>query len=31
VCECGFRPRTPPTPEGIVLWAPGNNYLPSHT
>ena len=30
VCNCGYRPDTPPTPEGVVLWAPGNQYLPFH-
>ncbi|KAH9166362.1 hypothetical protein EDB89DRAFT_1910773 [Lactarius sanguifluus] len=28
VCICGYRPDTPPTPEGVVLWSPGVNYLP---
>ncbi|KAH9166536.1 hypothetical protein EDB89DRAFT_1910579 [Lactarius sanguifluus] len=28
VCICGYRPETPPTPEGVVLWSPGVNYLP---
>lgn len=28
VCICGYRPETPPTPEGVVLWAPSVNYLP---
>ncbi|KAH9167823.1 hypothetical protein EDB89DRAFT_1909699 [Lactarius sanguifluus] len=28
VCICGYRPDTPPTPDGIVLWSPGVNYLP---
>jgi hypothetical protein len=28
VCDCGFRPNTLPTPSNIVLWSPGNNYLP---
>ena len=28
VCDCGFRPDTPPTPPSVVLWTPGNNYLP---
>ena len=28
VCDCGFRPNTPPTPPNVVLWTPGNNYLP---
>ena len=28
VCDCGFRPNTPPTPPNLVLWSPGNNYLP---
>ncbi|KAH9046935.1 hypothetical protein EDB84DRAFT_1435212 [Lactarius hengduanensis] len=27
-CICGYRPETPPTPEGVVLWSPGLNYLP---
>ena len=29
VCDCGYRPDTPPTPPSVVLWAPGQNYLPS--
>ncbi|KAH9163195.1 hypothetical protein EDB89DRAFT_1912858 [Lactarius sanguifluus] len=28
VCICGYRPDTPPTPDGVVLWSPGVNYLP---
>ena len=28
VCDCGFCPDTPPTPPSVVLWSPGNNYLP---
>ncbi|KAH9160970.1 hypothetical protein EDB89DRAFT_2081057 [Lactarius sanguifluus] len=28
VCICGYRPDTPPTPESVVLWAPGINHLP---
>ena len=28
VCDCGYRPDTPPTPPSVVLWAPGQNYLP---
>ncbi|KAH9174269.1 hypothetical protein EDB89DRAFT_1904739 [Lactarius sanguifluus] len=28
VCICGYRPDTPPTPDGVVLWSPGINYLP---
>ena len=28
VCDCGYRPDTPPTPPSVVLWAPGNAYLP---
>ena len=28
VCDCGFRPNTPPTPPNVVLWAPGHNHLP---
>jgi hypothetical protein len=31
VCDCGFRPNTPPTPPDVVLWSPGNNYLPYHS
>ncbi len=30
VCDCRYRPNTPPTPPSIVLWAPGQMYLPSH-
>ncbi|KAH9179075.1 hypothetical protein EDB89DRAFT_1901127 [Lactarius sanguifluus] len=28
VCICGYRPETPPTPDSVVLWSPGHNYLP---
>ena len=28
VCDCGYRPDTPPTPPGITLWQPGNRHLP---
>jgi hypothetical protein len=28
VCDCGYRPQTPPTPPSVVLWAPGQNHLP---
>ena len=31
VCSCPlFRLDTPPTPENIVLWHPGAQYLPHH-
>jgi hypothetical protein len=30
ICDCGYRPDTPPTPPSVVLWAPGQAYLPSH-
>ncbi len=29
VCDCGYRPDTPPTPPSVVLWAPGQTYLPA--
>ena len=29
VCDCGFRPNTPPTPPSVVLWVPGQSYLPT--
>jgi hypothetical protein len=29
VCDCGYRPNTPPTPPSVVLWAPGHSYLPA--
>ena len=29
VCDCGYRPNTPPTPPGIHLWRPHDNTLPS--
>jgi hypothetical protein len=29
VCDCGYRPDTPPTPTDIQLWRPGQNVLPS--
>jgi hypothetical protein len=28
VCDCGFRPETPPTPPSVVLWAPRSDHLP---
>jgi hypothetical protein len=28
VCDCGYRPDTPPTPPNIVLWAPRSVTLP---
>jgi hypothetical protein len=28
LCTCGFRPDTPPTPPGIVLWTPRTSNLP---
>ena len=28
VCDCGYRPDTPPTPKNVVLWAPRNKHLP---
>ena len=28
VCTCGYRPNTPPTPPSVVLWAPGQDFLP---
>ena len=28
VCDCNYRPDTPPTPENIVLWTPRAKYLP---
>ena len=31
VCDCGYRrPDTPPTPPSVVLWSPGQKYLPYH-
>jgi hypothetical protein len=29
VCDCGFRPNTPPTPPSVTLWSPGDKHLPS--
>jgi hypothetical protein len=29
VCDCGYRPDTPPTPPDIHLWRPYNGTLPS--
>src|SRR6267378_484533 len=29
VCTCGYRPITPRTPSPIVLWRPGDSFLPS--
>ncbi len=29
VCTCGYRPTTPRTPSPIVLWRPGDSFLPS--
>ena len=28
LCTCGYRPDTPQTPPGIVLWNPRSSYLP---
>jgi hypothetical protein len=28
ICNCPYRPDTPPTPNSVVLWSPGNKYLP---
>ena len=28
VCDCNYRPDTPPTPPSVVLWAPGSSHLP---
>jgi hypothetical protein len=28
LCTCGYRPDTPPTPPGIVLWTPRDANLP---
>ena len=30
VCDCGFRPDTPPTPPSVTLWSPGSHNLPSN-
>jgi hypothetical protein len=30
VCDCGNCPQTPPTPPSVVLWSPGQKYLPYH-
>ena len=31
VCHRNYRPRTPPTPPGIMLWKPGSLNLPSQS
>ena len=31
VCHCNYRPCTPPTPPGIMLWKPGSLNLPSQS